>query len=135
MATYVSGRVRSLWQRTSRDACDHCSERDSGCDSDWNPERSGTTISGYGATLWQRTSQDACAHYSYGRLGTRAITVASATRVARLGAARRHCSTIRLGTRVITIARAPRESCRARLGLHDMALLGDTVAQYASGRS
>ena len=37
----------TLQQRTSREACDHCSA----CNSDWNPERSGATISGYVAAL------------------------------------------------------------------------------------
>ena len=54
-------------------------------------------------------------------------------RVARAGAARRHCSIVRLGKRAITVARVPREACDGKPGLHDLALLGDTVAQYDSG--
>ncbi|CBI18345.3 unnamed protein product, partial [Vitis vinifera] len=59
------------------------------------------------------------------------------SRVARVGVTRRHCSTVRHGTCAITVAQAPRKRARREsrdVGLHEVGLLGDTVAQYASGR-
>ena len=67
-------------------------------------------------------------HCSTVRLGMRALTVARVPRDAC-----DYCSTGCLGTCAITVARAPREACDGKPGLHDLALLGDTVAQYDSG--
>ena len=96
------------------------------------------------AIIVEHVPREACDYCSTGTSGSvrREYRDAGLHELGRLGG---HCSAVRLGMRAINVARGclgkreitvaqePREAGEGKPGLHDLALLGDTVAEYVSG--